>query len=235
MIDLTKVQFASQYNIDKIVLLKTGSFDTASLPLVPDSTIIQKYTIPHTFGRPVFTDLLWDMGNGVLTGGSSQDGAGNIAIALSDKNNVYIYCQNIFGPIVGTLRFHLVGAWIDNYDDSTPAITPDIDTSGSLYFDSRANYEKIVVQDVTTVIPSFLTDTFVTHNLGYVPNYKVYFESLPGQVWPTIYGGVQDFWLYSLGDQNELVTKVSSTQLDLGLVGGVDSVPSKVWYRLYSD
>lgn len=228
------IQFDSNYAVDKIVFMQAGSVNAANLSILSGS--IYQYVIPHSFTRPVFTELQWSFdGSTYIDGGGSLDVNNNTSIAYSDSKNLYIITQNIVsGTTTGTLFYRLVGSWIDNYDTTNPAITPAINTTGKLFFDSRSNYEKIYKQDVVSLAPSTGSFTDIGHNLGYVPNYKVYFESLPGQVWPMIAGGTQNLWLYNVAQQYELYSEINSTVLQLNWdTSFSNTATARAWYRIY--
>lgn len=217
------VNFATQYAVDKIVGVYNGSFNAATQTTVIGGYLYQ-YPISHLFTRPVFCELLWSTDGVTYADGGGGDLGGQLAISYSDSNNIYVTTS----LNVGTIYYKVIASWIDNYDTTNPLITPVLDTTNNFYFDSRNNYQKIYHQDTHTITGS--TFAYI-HGLGYAPNYKVFFESIAGQVWPTIAGGTSDFFLYDFINQFECETTVSSTTLSLDISPGVG--PCRVWYRVY--
>lgn len=223
------ITFDSSKSLDKIVGIFQGSFNVAT-----DMQVIggefPAYPIPHTFGRPVFCEILVSLdGNNYIDGGSSGNGLLN-GLAVSDANNIYILTTLL---VSGLLYYKVICSWIDNYDTGTHFISPQLQTDQSIYFDTRTNYQQIFLQDVITG-DGTVAPLMVAHNLGYPPNAKVFFESLPGQVWPQIAGGGADPWLYDFLTQYECYVTISNTQLFLYLSGPFGVTRSvRMWYRIY--
>jgi hypothetical protein len=216
------LDFASHYAVDKIVGIYTDSFDAATQTTVIGGYIYQ-FAIPHPFTRPVFCELLWS-----TDGINYFDGGQAGGIAYSDAVNIYVAT----GESTGTIYYKVIASWIDDYDTTNPLITPVLNTTNTLYFDSRNNYEKIYHQDVQTLTGDFGTLSYI-HGLNFSPNYKVFFESISGQVWPVIAGGTNDFFLYDVSTQYECEATINSTLLTMNLTGGIGSVSCRVWYRIY--
>jgi hypothetical protein len=218
------VSYATEYPIDKIVGIYTGSYDKASQTIVLGGFLYQ-YKIPHSFTRPIFCELLWS-----TTGleNSYTDGGASGAIAYSDSNNIYITTTSNSGM----LFYKVIASWIDKYDTNNPLITPVLNTTNKAYFDSRQNYQKIFSQDVISSQPP--NTPAILHNLGYTPNCKVFFESIAGQVWPQIDGGSGDIWLYDLSNQLEIHSIISTFALTIVFSNG-PAVNRRVWYKIYLD
>lgn len=221
------LNFASQYAVDKIVGVYNSSFNAATQTTVIGGYLYQ-YPIPHSFTRPVFCELLWSTdGVNYADGGNGVFG-GTLAISYSDSSNIYVTT----GLNAGTIYYKVIASWIDNYDMTNPLITPVLNTTNNFYFDSRNNYEKIYHQDKQTITGASGSASYI-HALGYAPNYKVFFESISGQVWPAIAGGTNDFFLYDAAAQYECESTITSSVLTMNLQGGGSSVSSRVWYRVY--
>ena len=190
------------------------------------SGTVHRWTIPHNFTRPVFVDALFNS--------NIPNGQGN-AFAYSDKSNIYIITTN-GDTSFGTCK--LILGWIDNYDNTNPLITPVLNTTNGVYFDTRANYQKILKQDVATVSNPGAGNvgTFpYKHGLGYQPNYKVYFEAFPGQVWAQIGNGGSP-WLYDFSNQYQAWATIDNNNLNVQYQGGSTSPASmRVWYKVYYD
>lgn len=217
---------------DKIVEVFTGSFDTATVPRQADefaTDLYAKLTISHGFTRPVFTKLRWSLdGTNWVDGGLGQLQSSPLVqcVAYSTSSDIVLLTT----LLIGTMYYQVICFWIDDYDTTNPAISAFSNADKPLAFDSRLNYQKIAQQgELSLTGPS--GSTTIAHNLGYMPNVWVYFESNPGQVWPVTLGGAGNPWLYLYSTQREIEYSISSTTLNLELVGGTGSC--KVWYRIY--
>lgn len=226
------VTYASAYAVDKIVGIYQGTF-TAGADTTTIAGFLFQYTIPHKFTRPVFTELLWST-DGISYndgGGSGNTSSGHAAIAYSDANNLYVTTT----VSSGTIYYKLVASWIDSYDSTNPSITPVLNTTKNIYFDTRANYQKLYLSGMTTALgPGFVSaTTVITHGLGYKPAAKVYFESVTGQVWPQIDGGTNDIWLYAPGTQAECHTTISASNLNITYTIPASGANTRIWYHIY--
>lgn len=218
------IAFSTEFAVDKIVGVYTGSYNSAT-----DTTVlggfVYSYAIPHSFTRPVFCELLWS-----TDGVNFKDGGGSGGIAISDSSNVYVMTT----LPTGTIHYKVICSWIDDYDATNPLITPVLNTTSNEYFDSRFNYQKTYLNDMYTVSASPLgTTTPISHNLGYAPNAKVFIEALPGQVWPTGLLGKGDPFFYDFS-QYEAKVVITSTQLEITHYGGGAS-NARIWYKVYLD
>lgn len=216
------LNFATQYAVDKIVGVYTGSFAPATQATVIGGYLYQ-YAISHLFTRPVFCELLWS-----TDGVTYIDGGNGGGISYSDSSNIYVTT----GESTGTVYYKVIASWIDDYDTTNPLITPVLNTTSNFYFDSRNNYEKIYHQGTQTLTGTSGTLTYI-HGLSFTPNAKVFFESISGQVWPAIAGGAGNFFLYDLAAQYECEATITDTLINMDLSGGASSVSCRVWYRIY--
>jgi hypothetical protein len=223
------VAFASEYAIDKIVGVFTGSFNAATQTSVIAGYLYQ-YSFAHAFKRPVFCELLWSTDGVTYADGGSGILSSTQGIAYADSSNIYVTT----GLNVGTIYYKVLCSWIDDFDTTDPLITPVLNTTSNFYFDTRSNYQKIYHQDVGTVTGISGTVNYI-HGLGRRPNFKVFFESVTGQVWPAIAGGVNDFFLYDPSLQYECAATITSSTLSMALQGGASSVSARVWFRIYLD
>lgn len=222
------IAFSTAFAVDKIVGVYRGSYISGTNTTTIGGYIYQ-YAIPHSFTRPVFCELLWS-----TDGITYVDGGASGGISYSDSSNIYVSTLNA----TGTIYYKVIASWIDNYDATNPLITPVLDTTTKAYFDSRQNYQKTLFQGTFTVNSVILPQDVVvnvSHNLNYTPNAKVFFESISGQVWPQIYGGAQDAWLYDVANQRECFAIITSTQLKVDVFTPASSPSSRVWYRIYLD
>lgn len=233
-INFNGVAFASDRQIDKIVRVDEGSF-TAGTDTTTVGGFLERYDISHGYTRPVFTDLLWSADNVTWIDGGAGQAANsfNSAISYSDSSQIHILTTQTSG----TVYYKLISFWIPDYDDTNPFVEPYAAKNNTILFDSRLNYQKIQ-QSGDIEFNGAGTET-VTNNEILVdkPNYRVFFEAFPDEVWPANFGGVRNPFLYDFTNQAELNTSTSSTTLSMTLTlpGGAADQTRKVWYRLYED
>jgi hypothetical protein len=229
------IAFSTAFLADKICAIKTGTF-TASAWNV--GGFLYRYAIPHSLTRPAFMDGTFSADDATFVPNGQADSTYSY-ITYSDSSNYYILTT----ADSGVLYYKLVATWIDNYDTTNPLVSPDISTAlpslTTPNFDSRQNYQKIFYQQMYTVsspgsgVRGQLT---IPHNLGYIPNYKIYFEAFPGQVWPSISGGTADIWLYDFAGQYECWGLMDEDNLMVYYQPGTASASSiKIWVRIYFD
>lgn len=221
--NIDKVALASKYPTDKIVDVITGSFNASTATDVGSPAYMKRHAEPHNQTRPVFTKLKWstDNVNWIDGGYSTREGDLDFlpSIAYSDSSNVYV----LTGVTTGTVYFEIICFWIDNYDNTDPLVESYFDPTKPLAFDSRLNYHKVFMQNEVT------GSAVIDHNLGYEPDCWVYFEAFPGQVWPANAGGVNNFFLYDIS-QEELEVEISSSQLILDATGS-----PRIFYIIYTE
>lgn len=224
--NISNIKFSTAFNTDKIV----GVYRDSYQPGVGTTLIggfLYQHAIPHSFTRPVFAELLWSTdGVNYFDGGAGSSGAQS-AIAYSDSSNMYILTPSN----TGTLYYKIIATWIDDYDGTNPAIEPVLNTTATAYFDSRLNIPKVITSSTTTISGTGTQD--IVHGLGYAPNFKGFFESISGQVWPLISGGNSDAWLYDFSNQMECAALIDSTKIQLQHTGPAST--RTVWYRVYGD
>ena len=223
------VLFSTAFETDKICGIYTGSYNAANYNTVLGGYLYQT-NLTHNFTRPVFCEALFSTDGTNYFPNGQGNGTTN-ANVYSDSSNIYF----ITNADTGTIYYKLVCTWINNYDTSNPLINfVNQSTNTSITaFDSRQNYQKIALSGMLT--PTNTGSFPINHNLGYAPNYKLYFNSLPGQVWPAIAGGAGDFWNYE-SQQCELSGVANSTSLIVSYDVGSGSASSfNLWYRIYYD
>jgi hypothetical protein len=230
-----QVQLLSTTNTDKIVRVFEGSFDAVADTTVINYTFlgfpnpVRTYVIPHGLPRPVFCELLWSTDGTLYVDGATSGYGGNTTIAFSDSTNVYVPT-----PIAaGTVFYKVICAWIDDYDTTNPSIQSIMYRDKPFSLDSRLNYPKIYEQDVLNF--GATGSQTVLHPLGYSPNAKVFFEALPGQVWPLNFGGTSNPFLYD-DNQVEGYMFIERSDLYIKAVFPFSATGSRrFWYRIYYD
>jgi hypothetical protein len=231
----TKVKYYSGASIDKIIGVWEGTYNKATETTTRTDGIIgsiKVFSIPHTFTRPMFTSLLWsEDGTTWVDGGGALSG-GNSSIAFSNSSNNFIATNSTSG----TQYYKLIGYWIDDYDTSNPSVESYVSANKDTKFDSRLNYQKIALSDSTT----YSAGTFgsvqtvqIPHPLGYMPNAKVFFEPISGEVWPLISGGVNNPFLYD-ASQDEGYMQIYSDRIDV-VISRFSNASRRIWHRIYYD
>lgn len=225
----TGASFISGAGVDKLVRIYEGSYTTGDLATRTGSIYnVLVYEIPHDLDRPMICEVITSD-----DGGTTWDTATE-AYAFCDSEKVYIY-EGLGGP-AGTRNYKVFCTWIDDYDNSNPTITTQSYTSEPTQFDSRLNYQKIFMQGELSFSAGTLGSTqtrTVTHNLGYTPNAKVFFESFSGEVWPMHIGGAGNGLLYDYA-QDECSAEIYDTYMDVTMYRFSNAV-RRAWYRIYYD
>lgn len=226
------VAFTTRWPTDKIVGVWEGSYNRATEVVTRTFTSggmpydVFFYRIPHGFTRPVFCDLLWSTDNVVFSDGGSRALSVDPSIAFSDSTYIYIY-DSQGAASAGTAYYKVIAVWIDEYDGTNPLVQPFVSTTKDILFDTRLNYQKIYQQGVLTFNSAGIQS--VDHELLRRPNFRVYFESFSGEVWPMHNGSLFTF------DDNQ--TECKALMFDTGLAVQLISVPSarRAWYKVYLD
>lgn len=219
----TKVKYYSGASIDKIVGVWSGSYDKAT-----DTTsrsFLNVFSIPHGFTRPVFVSYLWSEDNVNWVDGGAFVGF-NSSIAFSDSTNIYLATTSNSG----TQYYRVIAYWIDSYDGTNPSVNEYASTTKDIKYDTRVNYQKIAFQGETTYNSS--TTISIPHSLGYIPNAKVFFEAISGEVWPLNAGGASNPFLYDI-NQDEGLLKIYNDRIDI--VTFSVGATRRLWYTGYYD
>lgn len=231
---VSQFAFDSRLATDKIVNVFSDSFNASTSARQADefgTDVYAKLVIPHEFTRPVFTKLKWSR-DGItwVDGGLGQLITEPLVqcMTYSDSSDVVLLST----VLTGLIYYEIVCFWIDDYDGTNPLVESFADPLKPFAFDSRLNYQKIIQQgEVSLTAPS--GSTSIAHNLGYMPNTWVYFESNPGQVWSVILGGADNAWLYNYSTQREIEYAITTSNINIALSGGTGTC--RVWYRIYKE
>jgi hypothetical protein len=202
---------------DKIVGVYSGTFNAATDTTRITYTLASApyyawwYKIPHSFGQPVFTDLM-----------TSTDGTTyslSNSIAFSDFNFLYIYAgqsASSGGNPTGTIYYKLVASWINIYDladgssfqgvnlasyintgtiyGNSPSVTPVLPNQITA-FDSRLVYRKVINSQLAAVYNGADAAQTSVPTTAKLPIVKGYMECFQNQVWPCHSGGTGDTFL----------------------------------------
>lgn len=232
------VNFASNFDVDKIVRIFTGSFDSATDVITRTYTFaaspldVDFYEIPHHLGRPVFCELQWSLDNEVWLDGGVYNLSSQSSIAISNSESVFI-----FSPTTsGTVYYRVYCSWIDDYDSTNPLIETVSYTDNPIQFDSRVNFQKIHSQGELSFSAGTLgsQETLTaTHGLGYVPNAKVWFEAFLNEVWPLNAGGLSNNFLVD-DEQDECELSINLDFINVTFYRYSNTV-KRAWYKIYYD
>lgn len=226
--NISDVSYTSTASVDKIVGVWEGTFNGTSDTTTRTNGFLATlniYSIPHGFTRPLFLSLLWSP-----DGTTWQDG-GNLSLAFSDSTNIYIVAGT-----TGTNYYKVIGYWIDSYDGTDPDVPAFTTGQDKPVFDSRVNFQKIATEGESTYSPGTFgsqTTVTITHDLGYIPNAKAFFEPIDGEVWPLNAGGTSNQFLYDF-NQDEAWLEIYSNRIDI-VVNRFSNDTRKVWYKVYYD
>lgn len=228
--NVNNILFSNYFETDKLCGIYEGSYSASTYNSVIGGYLYQK-NIPHNFTRPVLVDGLFSTDNVNWTPSVQSS-----CLAYSDNSNIYILSiEN-----TGTIYYRLACTWINNYDNTNPLIDFVNQSSSSLSsvaFDSRANYQKIYYNTPITLSNPGLGNqgiSYISHNLGTPTNYRIFFTSLPGQVWPSV-PFADGTWMYE-GQQYGVWATNDSTTLSIYYSAGSGSASTvTVWPRIYYD
>jgi hypothetical protein len=227
--NIDTLAYNSQLPTDKIVGVFEDSFEPGSATTVGNSLLnqLKQHSFSHGFNRPVFTKLIVSIDGSVWQDG----GATSNGLAYSTASQIRILTDRT----TGTLHYKVIAFWIDDYDDTNPQVPTTTGSQSDVWFDSRLNYQKRVMQEVATHDSGVGSHSnTVTHSLGYKPNARVYFESFANQVWPAHFGGAQNKWLIEF-NQVECAYAINNNTVVPTTFGGVSSPSRRTWTVVYYD
>lgn len=234
--NVNNINFSTAFLTDKICGIRSNTFTAGAFNV---AGYLYQTSVAHNLTRPAFMDGIFSANGSTYVNSGTSDGT-NSYIVYSDASNYYLLTT----ANSGVIDYKIVATWIDNYDATNPLITPVFDATlpsvnNTTNFDSRQNYQKIFKENLITVNnpgAGNLGSVPINHGFGYTPNYKIYFESLPGQMWPSISGGTQDIWLYDTVHQYECWGVMDTSNLTINYLSGSSSAATlKIFYRIYYD
>lgn len=181
MLDPTKIVFASSIATDKLLGSYTNSFTSGnSTPGTTTTTTDTKVTniADTTFVVGIFTIDGGTTWNGMETDINHSDAQGDIQVfAQSSSGIVQVVAKNTRNASapVGTWSFTVQYKIMLIAKSDQGTVTPQ-PIGGNVYFDSRKNYQKIAFDTFQTISGTDTVTTF-THNLGYIPRVRVFYET----------------------------------------------------------
>lgn len=238
--------FTTKYPPDKIVgETVTGSFTAAA----SSSTLLAKRThdaIDHSFGVPVFLQMSYSTDGGATW----QDQHVTIPDLSTPSAPVFqtvdvgCYCTSAQMVMVAsnwttsdqTIQYRIVPIWNDRQSQVVSVTRP---TGEGLLFSTKYSLPKIYLDDEITIsVPNGSSDQpIVTHDLGFVPNARIWYEPVSGELWPlspiqySNFDGGPGTILYVTGR-----AYVTTTELRVELNNGSGSASDvKFHYRVYAD
>lgn len=262
--DVTDVQFASSYPIDKVVSAFEGNTTTHTVAAATLSGGLyigetDTLTIPNPFGAKCTFTMAWSIdGTNFYPNKSRLYQPGNpvpsgiigatVGMSVS-ADNIVFYFTHYYGTSVDfTIK------WVLDYLDGVQGFFDPVapaNTDSGVLFTSNKNYMKRALADTETMTgPNvdytffFAKDLTITHSLGIVPFYRVFYEPFnDGKVFEAI----QDSQYYlsdpintygGSADAPVCYTEATDTTLriSLGFIDGTlsgDSFP--VHYVIYKD
>lgn len=234
--DINDISYSSEFSIDKIVRIFTGSYNRATDVTTRVYTFagspynVYVYRIAHGLTRPLACEIIDSE-----DGGTTYFDGGIRRIAFSDSTYIYIFdAQGSAG--VGTVNYKVWGSWIDDYDATNPQVNTISYTNLQTQFDSRVNYQKIFNNAALSFTAGTLgaTETqSIIHPFSYTPNAKVWFEAFTGQVWPLNAGGVSN--LFNVDDsQDECQLFIDSDSVDIKMIK-FSGLARRAWPKAYYD
>jgi len=229
--DLTN--YSSNLATDKICGVYVGSYAANSYNAVLGGYLYQKI-FSHNLTRPAFAYGLFSIdGVNYYPSGDYSTGYG---LVYTDSSNFYVISLRN----TGIIYYKIILTWIDNYNTSNPIVTPVLQTTNKTpYFNTVNNYQKIYKM-IPVQLPNPGTGNTgsytYTHNLGFYPNYKVFFNSFSGQVWQAVSGGTQNLWLYDYTLQYQMNSNATTSVINLYYDGGSGSPATlNSWIIIYYD
>lgn len=224
----TSAAYYSGYEVDKVVRVYEGTYASADLITRSGFSTAYVYRFAHDLDRPMMCDIIQS-----TDGGTTWDsGVGSFAFC----DSTYVYIFSGFSASISDTMYKIYGTWIDDYDATNPTIDTVSYTSEPTQFDSRLNYQKVERYGELSFDPGTFGSTqtrTITHNLGYTPNVKVFFEAFSGEVWPLNIGGARNPVLYDSA-QDECAAEIYSTYIDVTMYR-YSNATRRAWYRVYYD
>lgn len=185
--NIPQIQFASDLLIDKIIGTTSGSFSLLAPAAGGTTTVTVPF--PTNFNDTTLFQGIFSLDNGVnwLPFQTDIKQVESSDPSVNPQGDVRVYGEsnaNVFN-IIGTNQRNSSSTFGTNYTvlyklaliaKKTQGIITPLPIGSKILFDSRLNYQKIAVDDVTPVNGTGVVVT-VPHNLGYSPRIRCYRES----------------------------------------------------------
>lgn len=177
---ITDFTFDSRYQVDKILEVFSGSFNSASRvnPIPINSSNITG-----------ISDLVYYAGTYTVDGSNPQDIGSvfrvnnfNFQVLASSQSNVINLLSNNADTVSHSVTYEITVISKPTNTFFTPSGS--VDPANSLYFTTGLNYQKVAFDDVLPVsvaaaVGTIPTDTLVAipHNLGYKPCVRAFVDN----------------------------------------------------------
>ncbi len=187
MADITKAALDSRFPVDKIIGTYTGSFSLVA-PAANATTTVTAGIATNIAETTLFQGIYsYDNGTSWNPFQSRRNHVESVNPAVNPQGELFLYGESTSGTfnVVGqnqrnasstagtdyTILYRL--ALIAKKTQGTIATQP---IGTNTFFDSRLNYQKVAVDDVSPMSGVSQTIT-VAHKLGYIPKIRVYREA----------------------------------------------------------
>lgn len=225
MADPRNFLFTTDYPIDQIILLHSGSIDF--------TTSGTDYQFAHGLGFTPLVKATWSttsdfsttygVGDGPISSSPSTPFLPELSFARADSTNVYLSWGNPGG---------VTNAYIRVYGLMPSDVNADVEptaSAGDRYvFNTDYNYTKLVEGGVTASSSVAGSAEVVTHSLGYYPQVEVWYEK-GGYIWasthPTVYDSATRL------SEAYIVTSSTLTMYRDPSLSGTE----RFHYRIYAD
>lgn len=217
---------SSDYPLDKIVYITTGSF------VVPYPVAGFTYSINHGLPFIPLVNGSWDVTPSFSTNYNFYTGtvpSSNPAVLFNleldvsaDANNIVILPINVSGS--STIVYYRIYALEPS--DSSANISSTASSGDSFVFNLGYNFTKLFKDGLITGVTH--PGTYVVrHGLGYPPQVLSWSTDITGTLYPI------DYTSWGFGDVSNLAVAVDSTNVTF--TSGSTSLITRIDYRIYAD
>lgn len=192
--------FTTKYPPDKIVGdTLTGSFEAAASSFAGLGFRTHR-AIPHTFGVPVFLQMSYSLDGGATwqdqhvpvpdLSTPSSPVFQTVEVGCYSTNTDIVMVASNYTTSTETISFRIVPIWNDR---QSQVIVVNRSQSANFIFSTQYSLPKIYLDDQDTLAvavssggppPSPSDLPLATHDLGFVPNVRVWYEPVSGELWP---------------------------------------------------
>lgn len=237
MIDLSKLNFFSGYDTDKIIGIHTGSISVGAGDMFGTPGVATD-TFDTGFGDTCFFEGLVSVDGGTTWNpiGTFIPAAGptfqtTSALAYMVGGTLTVKAVNYITS-AKTVQYKMVFFAKDNQGALTPLTIID-----NLFFDSNKNYQKIFSSSNFAVSTSAATS--VTHSLGYVPKVRAFFSPTSATTGSNGSVAIPAGCLTTISTFVNPNIQITTSSVSFGVISDSSSYPSGIngtlYYRIYYD